>query len=49
MSAETIVCKQPTAKSKPETRPSLRALGVYGFDDLESVIWAALISGVKGG
>jgi len=45
MSAETIVCKQSTVTSKPETRPSLRALGVYGFDDLEPVIWAALTSG----
>ena len=39
MSAKTLVRKQT------EVQPSLRVLGVYGYDDLEPVIWAALTSG----
>ena len=39
MSAKTLVRKQS------EVQPSLRVLGVYGYDDLEPVIWAALTSG----
>ena len=45
MSTQTSNKKQSSSRPESSVQPSLRTLGIYGFDDLEPVIWAALTSG----
>ena len=35
------MCVKTLVRKQYEVQPSLRVLGVYGYEDLEPVIWAA--------